>query len=110
MHLIIENFKLYMAIEQCKHIFLGAAGAPRYHSTLELYTGQTDRITLINGSIGDENIRALGLRAVTFNRVFKAGPVSLGSATTMIKPASSEASVKQITPTVSHTMWKGILC
>ena len=104
--LLSENLKLYMANQHCKHIFFGAVGSPKYHSALELFTGQKDRITLVTGSIADEVIRTLGFHAISFHKVFRPGPASSGGATTMIKPALSEPSWRPIAPTVSHTTWE----
>ena len=101
-----ENFKFYMAIEQCKHVFFAAADSSKYHAALEPYRGQTKRVTIVTGSVADQKIRAFGLHAVSFHGVFKASVLNSGSTTNVTKSASSEASVGQVTPRVSHKSLK----
>ena len=67
---ISENLKLHMASAQCKHMFC-AAGLPRYHATLDHHLAQTEKVTIVTGFVVDQNIRRLGLRTVSFAKVFK---------------------------------------
>jgi hypothetical protein len=59
-----------MASAQCKHMFC-AAGSPRYHATLDHHLAQTEKVTIATGFVVDQNIRRLGLRTVSFAKVFK---------------------------------------
>ena len=80
----MDNLKLYMANEQCKHIFFAAAESPRYHRVLEPYRNQTSKITLVFGSGLDSGLRKLSLLLVSFPKVFSAPPgtkVHAGNAT-----------------------------
>jgi len=63
-----------MASEQCKHVFLAAAGSSRYHQVLEPYRKQISKITPIFGSGLDGKLRQLGLHLVSFPSVFVAPP------------------------------------
>ncbi|KAI4638444.1 hypothetical protein J4E93_009997 [Alternaria ventricosa] len=86
---ICGNLKLYTASEQCKHVFLAAAGSPWYHQALEPYRGQTSKITLVFGNGLDSGLRKMGLLLVSFPAVFEPPPkfkIKSGSTTNGTKP------------------------
>jgi hypothetical protein len=71
---MLENFKLHMANEQCKHIYVAAAGSPKYLQMLEPFRKQSTRITLILGSLSDDGMRKLGMPAAAVSKVFSPPP------------------------------------
>ncbi|KAG9187478.1 hypothetical protein G6011_05349 [Alternaria panax] len=83
---ICGNLKLYMANEQCKHVFLAAADSFWYHQALEPYRGQIGNITLVFGSGLDGGLRKMSLLLVSFPIVFEAPPrykAKVGSTTSI---------------------------
>ena len=74
---VSENLKLHMASAQCKHIFFCAAGLPRHYATLDRHLAQTEKVTIITAFVVDQNIRRLGLRTVSFAKVFKASSTTV---------------------------------
>ncbi|CAE7179110.1 hypothetical protein PTNB73_03478 [Pyrenophora teres f. teres] len=71
---ICNNLKLYMANEQCKHVFFAAAESPRYLHALEPFRKQKAKVTLVFGSGFDPRIRKLGIILVSFPGVLAAPP------------------------------------
>jgi hypothetical protein len=73
---------LYAADTRCKHIFFAAANCPKYIQLLEGYGEKRAKVTLVRGSVVDDEVGKLCLRAVAFGNVFRAAPVmskSVGS-------------------------------
>jgi len=68
---IVENLRLYMGNDGCKHIFFAAAGAPRYLDALRQHHRKSaQKLTIVTGFDTGHDIRELGLPVVAFPKVF----------------------------------------
>ncbi|KAL4804725.1 hypothetical protein BDV18DRAFT_161815 [Aspergillus unguis] len=73
---IRQNLELFIANEQCKHIFFAACHDRAYMPLLSPYCGRTDRITLIKAASFCARFYGLGLHVRELPSLFMSKPIT----------------------------------
>jgi hypothetical protein len=108
---ILENLKLYIGNDQCKHVFFAGAGSPSYCLTLKPYRSLTKKITVVAGYDTGEELRELGLPVVAFPSLFNiwSVPKVTVSSTNSIpqNAANVESGERRVTEVSTHYCFCG---